>query len=175
MRNGRLVLAAVLGLSLAAPATATADGQPWRDARQSPDRRAAERVAAMTLDEKISQLNLQPYAEHQRFVPPIPRLGVPGFRIANGPAGMGPADDKPQKPATALPATMALTSTIDTGHARRNNRQNGDETRALAHNVSEGPDINIARVPRNGRTFEGMGEDPELVGDLSAATILCFF
>ncbi|WP_372673152.1 glycoside hydrolase family 3 C-terminal domain-containing protein [Amycolatopsis kentuckyensis] len=171
MRTGRFVLAAVLGLSIAAPATALADAQPWRDARQSPDRRAAELVAAMTLDEKISQLHLQPDAEHQRFVPPIPRLGVPGFRIANGPAGMGPADDKPQKPATALPATMALASTFDTGLARRYGRLIGDETRALAHNVSEGPDINIARVPRNGRTFEGMGEDPVLVGAMGAADI----
>ncbi|MGW3964426.1 glycoside hydrolase family 3 C-terminal domain-containing protein [Amycolatopsis sp. NPDC005003] len=156
-------------MSLAAPAVAEA--QPWRDARRSPDSRAAELVAAMTLDEKISQLHLQPDAEHQRFVPPIPRLGVPGFRIANGPAGMGPADDKPQKPATALPATMALASTFDTGLARRYGRLIGSETRALAHHVSEAPDINIARVPRNGRTFEGMGEDPFLVGALAAADI----
>ncbi|WP_370971538.1 glycoside hydrolase family 3 C-terminal domain-containing protein [Amycolatopsis sp. cg9] len=169
MRNGRLVLAVVLGLSLAT--SAAADAQPWRDARQSPDRRAAELIAAMTLDEKISQLHLQPDAEHQRFVPPIPRLGVPGFRIANGPAGMGPADDKPQKPATALPATMALASTFDTDAARRYGRLIGSETRALAHNVSEAPDINIARVPRNGRTFEGMGEDPVLAGALAAADI----
>ncbi|WP_254896928.1 glycoside hydrolase family 3 C-terminal domain-containing protein [Amycolatopsis sp. Hca4] len=169
MRKGPLVLAVVLGLSLTTPAAAQA--QPWRDARQSPDRRAAELVAAMTLDEKISQLHLQPDAEHQRFVPPIPRLGVPGFRIANGPAGMGPADDKPQKPATALPATMALASTFDTGLARRYGRLIGSETRALAHNVSEAPDINMARVPRNGRTFEGMGEDPVLAGALAAADI----
>jgi beta-glucosidase len=84
---------------------------------------------------------------------------------------MGPADDKPQKPATALPATMALASTFDTGLARRYGRLIGDETRALAHNVSEGPDINMARVPRNGRTFEGMGEDPVLAGALAAADI----
>jgi beta-glucosidase len=169
MRNGPLVLVVVLGLSLAAPAAAQA--QPWRDTRQSPDRRAAELIAAMTLDEKISQLHLQPDAEHQRFVPPVPRLGVPGFRIANGPAGMGPADDKPQKPATALPATMALASTFDPALARRYGRLIGSETRALAHNVSEAPDINIARVPRNGRTFEGMGEDPVLAGALAAADI----
>jgi beta-glucosidase len=169
MRTGPFVLVAVLGLSLAAPVAAEA--QPWRDVRQSPDRRAAALVAAMTLDEKISQLHLQPDAEHQRFVPPIPRLGVPGFRIANGPAGMGPADDKPQKPATALPATMALASTFDTDAARRYGRLIGSETRALAHNVSEGPDINMARVPRNGRTFEGMGEDPVLAGALAAADI----
>ncbi|HEY3481781.1 MAG TPA: glycoside hydrolase family 3 C-terminal domain-containing protein, partial [Streptomyces sp.] len=36
---------------------------------------------------------------------------------------------------------------------------------------SEGPDINMARVPRNGRTFEGMGEDPVLAGALAAADI----
>src|SRR3569833_3395461 len=96
MRNGRLVLAAVLGLSLAAPATATADGQPWRDARQSPNQHTTKHNTTKTHNKKISQLHLQPDAEHQRFVPPIPRLGVPGFRIANGPAGMGPADDKPQ-------------------------------------------------------------------------------
>ncbi|MEA5364105.1 glycoside hydrolase family 3 C-terminal domain-containing protein [Amycolatopsis sp., V23-08] len=148
-----------------------AAAQPWRDGRQSPDRRAAELVAAMTLDEKISQLHLQPDTEHQRFVPPIPRLGVPGFRIANGPAGMGPADDKPQKPATALPATMALASTFDTDVARRYGRLIGSETRALAHNVSEAPDINMARVPRNGRTFEGMGEDPVLAGAIATADI----
>jgi beta-glucosidase len=171
MRYDRLVLAAIVGISLTVPVTGMAAAQPWRDARQSPDRRAAELVAAMTLDEKISQLHLQPDAEHQRFVPPIPRLGVPGFRIANGPAGMGPADDKPQKPATALPATMALASTFDTGVARSYGRLIGSETRALAHNVSEAPDINMARVPRNGRTFEGMGEDPVLAGALAAADI----
>ena len=171
MRNGRLVLAVLMGFSVVVPATTAAAARPWLDSRQPPQQRAAELIAAMTLDEKISQLHLQPDAQHQRFVPPIPRLGVPGFRIANGPAGMGPADDKPQKPATALPATMALASTFDPDLARRYGRLIGTETRALAHNVSEGPDINMARVPRNGRTFEGMGEDPVLAGELAAADI----
>ncbi len=172
MRSSRLVLSVLLGFSLLTPAvTGATAAQAWRDGRLSPDQRAAALIAAMTLDEKISQLHLQPDAQHQRFVPPIPRLGVPGFRIANGPAGMGPADDKPQKPATALPATMSLASTFDTDLAREYGRLIGTETRALAHNVSEAPDINIARVPRNGRTFEGMGEDPFLVGELAAADI----
>src|SRR5437764_4147160 len=171
MRAVRIVFSVLVGLSLAVPGTAAADPQPWRNPHQSPERRAAELIAAMTLDEKISQLHLQPDAQHQRFVPGIDRLGVPGFRIANGPAGMGPADDKPQKPATALPATMALASTFDTGLARRYGRAVGAETKAPAHNVSEGPDINMARVPRNGRTFEGMGEDPVLAGALAAADI----
>ncbi len=172
MRRSRLVLSALLGFSLLTPVvTGAAVAQPWRDTQLSPDNRAAALVAAMTLDEKISQLHLQPDAQHQRFVPPIPRLGVPGFRIANGPVGMGPADDKPQRPATALPSTMSLASTFDPRLARDYGRLIGTETRALAHNVSEAPDINIARVPRNGRTFEGMGEDPFLVGELAAADI----
>lgn len=172
MRRSRLVLTALLGISLLTPVvTGAAAAQAWRDGRLSPDQRAAALIAAMTLDEKISQLHLQPDAQHQRFVVAIPRLGVPGFRIANGPVGMGPADDKPQKPATALPSTMSLASTFDTDLARDYGRLIGTETRALAHNVSEAPDINIARVPRNGRTFEGMGEDPFLVGELAAADI----
>ncbi len=170
MRVFRLACSTLLGLTLLTP-VAAADAQPWRDTRLSPDRRAAALIAAMTLPEKIDQLHLHPDDVHARFVPPIPRLGVPGFRIANGPVGMGPADDKPQKPATALPSTMALASTFDTDLSRRYGRLIGDETKALAHNVSEAPDINMARVPRNGRTFEGMGEDPYLVGELSVPYI----
>jgi beta-glucosidase len=172
MRRTSLAVTALLGLALLSPLTpAAAATQPWRNPFQSPDRRAAELIAAMTLPEKISQLHLQPDTQHQRYVPPIPRLGVPGFRIANGPAGMGPADDKPQKPATALPATMSMASTFDTGLAHSYGTLIGNETQALAHNVSEAPDINMARVPRNGRTFEGMGEDPVLVGAMAVADI----
>lgn len=172
MRGIKLALVATLvGSAVLVPASAAAATQPWRNTALPPERRAAELIAAMTLTEKIEQLHLQPSAVHQRVVPGIARLGIPDFRIANGPAGMGPADDKPQKPATALPATMALTSTFDPGLAHDYGRLIGTETRALAHNVSEGPDINMARVPVNGRTFEGMGEDPVLAGAMAVEDI----
>ena len=35
----------------------------------------------------------------------------------------------------------------------------------------EGPDINIARVPVNGRTFEAYGEDPYLAGQIAAGEL----
>ncbi len=38
-------------------------------------------------------------------------------------------------------------------------------------NVNLGPMMNIARVPVHGRTFEGFGEDPYLVGEMAYSYI----
>ena len=35
-----------------------------------------------------------------------------------------------------------------------------------------GPDVNIARVPVDGRNYEAMGEDPYLAGEMAAAEIV---
>ena len=48
----------------------------------------------------------------------------------------------------------------------------GSESLDFGNTLLEAPDINIARVPQNGRTFEAYGEDPFLVGRLSVANIL---
>jgi beta-glucosidase len=47
----------------------------------------------------------------------------------------------------------------------------GRETRDTGRNLMEGPDINIARTPLNGRTFEAYGEDPYLAGRIAAGNI----
>lgn len=135
------------------------------------DARARKIVSQMTLQEKITELHGIHDAAHQRYVPPIPRLGIPGFRIANGPAGVGPGDEHSQLPATALPAPISLASTWDTGLARDYGVVIGLEAKALNDDLLEGPDINIARIPQNGRTFEAFGEDPYLVGRLAVAEI----
>ena len=48
----------------------------------------------------------------------------------------------------------------------------GSESADFGNTLLEAPDINIARVPQNGRTFEAYGEDPFLVARLSVANIL---
>lgn len=135
------------------------------------DARARDLVGQMTLHEKITELHGIHDSVHQRYVPPIPRLGIPGFRIANGPAGVGPGDEHKQLPATALPAPILLAASWEPDLAREYGVVIGAEAKALDDDLLEGPDINIARAPQNGRTFEAFGEDPYLVGRMSVAEI----
>jgi beta-glucosidase len=133
--------------------------------------RARKIVSQMTLQEKITELHGIQNKMHLRYVPPIPRLHIPGFVIANGPAGVGPADPHKQEPATALPAPISLAATWDTSLAHRYGAIIGQEARDLGDDLLEGPDVNIARVPQNGRTFEAFGEDPYLVSQMAVNEI----
>lgn len=139
---------------------------------QSPDARAKAIVNRMTLDEKIQEIHgVKSSRALARIVPGIPRLGIPPLRITNGPAGIGNGGPGHQGPATALPAPISLASTWDPNLALLYGKVEGAEARDLANELLEAPDINIARVPQNGRTFEGFGEDPYLAGRISAADI----
>jgi beta-glucosidase len=132
---------------------------------------AGDIVSQMTLQEKISELHGIRNGEHLRYVPPLPRLNIPALVITNGPAGAGPGDTVTQQPATALPAPISLAATWDTDAAHLYGVIVGSESRDLGNGLVEGPDINIARVPQNGRTFEAFGEDPYLTGQIGAAEI----
>lgn len=135
------------------------------------DARARDIVRQMTLDEKIQELHGIRSDDHYRYVPPVPRLGIPAFLVTNGPAGAGPGDTKPQPKATALPSPIAAASTWDIRLARLYGEVAGSESRDIGNFLLEAPTINIARVPQNGRTFEGYGEDPFLSGQLSVNNI----
>lgn len=165
-----VVVASLVAVPAAAAGPAPA-ARPAQTPEQTPEQRAAQLVAQLTLDEKITQLHGIRDADHQRFVPGVPRLGIPPLRITNGPAGVGPSDDPQQQPATALPAPISLAATFDPALAGAYGDVQGAETRDLAHSLLEAPDINLTRVPENGRTFETYGEDPYLAGQLSAANI----
>lgn len=140
------------------------------------DQRAREIVRQMTLDEKINELHgIRDDAKGiYRYVPPVPRLGIPELRVTNGPAGAGPGGTRaprPQAPATALPSPISLAASWDRSLAREYGVIAGAESRDLANGLLEAPDINIVRIPQNGRTFEGYGEDPYLDGEISVANI----
>lgn len=132
---------------------------------------ARKLVNQMSLPEKIMELHGLQDQSHLRYVPPIPRLNIPALRIANGPAGVGPADDRKQEPATALPAPISLAATWDVQAAHRYGVIIGREARDLCDGLIEGPDVNIARVPQNGRTFEAFGEDPYLDSQMGVGEI----
>ncbi len=133
--------------------------------------RARQIVAKMTLDEKITELHGIRDPENFRVVPGLPRLGIPAFHMTNGPAGVGPGGAGPQKPATAMPAPIALAATWNPALAREYGKLEGEETRSLGSQLFEAPDINIARVPQGGRVFESFGEDPFLTSRIAVADI----
>src|SRR6266852_3858781 len=142
---------------------------------QTADARARELVNKMTLEEKIQELHGIRDDGHYRYVPGVPRLGIPGFQITNGPAGAGPGSNRSpqtQAKATALPAPIALAATWDVKLANLYGTVVGGESKAVGNGLVEAPTINIARVPQNGRTFEGYGEDPYLAGQLSVNNII---
>lgn len=139
---------------------------------QTADQRARAIVARMTLDEKIQELRgVTRTSTEARMVSAIPRLGIPPLRITNGPAGVGNGGPGHEGPATALPSPISLAATWDPELAQLYGKVQGVETRDLANDLLEAPDINIARLPEGGRTFEGFGEDPYLVGRISVANI----
>src|SRR5271154_4140125 len=128
------------------------------------DARARAIVAQMTLQEKIAELHGTQNKTNSRVVIGLPRLNIPDLLICNGPAGVGPAGPGHSGPATALPAPISLAATWDTNASYLFGKISGRETALLGNTLLEAPDINIARTPHNGRTFESFGEDPFLAG-----------
>ena len=170
----------------------TQTDKPWLDHTATPRERATRLVAAMSLEQKIAQLhgametidiyslsNQATTAEEmeqlaaqiriERHVAAIDELGIPRFRITNGPVGVGMGDGTPSPPATALPMTIALAAGFDTDLATEYGDIIGDETAALGQHVLEGPGVCLHRTPISGRNFEYFSEDPYLSGVMGVA------
>jgi len=151
------------------PAQTVADaGAPVvraQDTKGTPDERADQLAAEMTLAEKVSLLSGGPDGFSTRE---IPRLGIPGFFMSDGPNGVRnpPKGVTPQ--ACAFPAGVALAATWDADLATAYGTAMGLEDRARGTCFQLGPGVNICRVPVNGRNFEYFGEDPFLASIIAA-------
>lgn len=160
------LVAAVLGSRVAAQTPA------WQDRSLPFERRAADLVARMTLEEKVSQM-----MDH---APAIDRLGVPEYNWWNeglhGVARSGLA--------TSFPQAIGIAATWDDSLVLRMATVISDEFRAKYHDYLrkgehqryEGltvwsPNINLFRDPRWGRGQETYGEDPYLTGRMAVAFI----
>jgi beta-glucosidase len=130
-------------------------------------------LSAMTLDEKLAMLHGTGDPEpavglsSAGYVPPLPRLGIPPLRLADGPAGI-----RTTAPATALPAPVALAASFDRELAYRYGETIGMEGLARNQDVLLSPMVNIVRVPQAGRNFETFGEDPLLASGIVTNEIL---
>jgi beta-glucosidase len=170
-RIGRSVVAisAVAVLLLGATAILHVSGPA---AAQTPVQRATAIVNKMTLDQKIEEVHgVGGSSPNIRIVPAIPSLGIPAFVVTNGPDGATNGTVKPVPPATAMPVTLSLAASWDLTQATAYGQVVGNEALVLGNDMIEGPDMNLARIPQGGRTFENLGEDPYLAGQMAVADI----
>ena len=93
------------------------------------------------------------------------------FRWDNGPQGF--ADQAGAGLSTQWPSTLNMAATFDPDLASRWGDAMGGEFWLKGTNVQEGPGANIARIEKNGRTFEYIsGEDPVLGRTLAVPLLL---
>lgn len=157
--------------------------RPWMNSGLSPDERAAMVVKEMTLDEKITLLHgtgmeglspMSPLAVQSNggagYVVGIPRLGIPGIQMSDAAYGVRHSEVNGRY-STALPANIGAAASWDLEAAYEYGALIGRELRAQGYNMSLGGGVNLTREPRNGRTFEYMGEDPILAGRMVGALI----
>jgi len=151
---------------------------PWSNPALSPDERAAMVVKEMTIDEKITLLHgtgmaglspMSPLAVSSNggagYVPGIPRLGIPAIQMSDAAYGVRSSGENGRY-STALPADVAGAASWDLDAAYEYGALIGRELRAQGYNMSLGGGTNLTREPRNGRTFEYLGEDPVLAGKM---------
>jgi beta-glucosidase len=170
-----------------------AAARAWEDRTKQPRERAEALVAAMTVEQKIAQLHgametidiytmtqqaretgadldaLAAQIQIERHVTGIEELGIPRFRITNGPVGVGMGDGTPSPPATSLPMTIGLAAGFDPDLAGAYGDLIGSETATLGQHVLEGPGVCLHRTGTAGRNFEYFSEDPYLSGVMGVA------
>jgi beta-glucosidase len=188
----RLVFIAILSLLLTivtASAQAPSSGAPtfpWMDRTLSPDDRASMVLSRMTLDEKLSLLHGNGMAHAAQWQMPltylanggagyvegIKRLGIPPIFMSDAAYGVRDSGENGRY-STALTSNLGSAASWDPEAACRYGALIGRELRAQGYNMTLGGGTNITREPRNGRTFEYMGEDPILAGTLVGNRIRC--
>ena len=109
-------------------------------------------ISSMTMEEKIDLIGGTGFATRA-----IPRLGIPPFKMSDGPVGA-----RSPAPSTAYAAGIGLAASWDAALAEDIGKQLGRDARSRGARFLLGPGVNIYRAPMNGRNFEYFGEDPFL-------------
>ena len=180
MKLSRFAIA-LLWLTASVSLGQSPDRAPYLVPSLPPERRAADLVSRLTLEEKVLQM--------QSTAPAIPRLGVAAYNWWNE-ALHGVAQGR----ATVFPQAIGLAASWDTDLMHRVADVISTEARAkyndaLTRPAPSGPDalatlpgrtagltywspnVNIFRDPRWGRGQETYGEDPHLTGRMAVAFV----
>ena len=130
---------------------------------QSARERAEELVSKMTLEEKCTLIHGERGdAEYEDgfHIMPIPRLGIPAIRMADGPQGV-----RNKTNSTYYPCGISLAASWNRDVAGKVGEGIGLDARARGVAIMLCPGVNIYRTALCGRNFEYYGEDPYLASE----------
>jgi beta-glucosidase len=171
-----LVRQSLLLIALAPTLTLPAQqaSQPFRDPSLPVEKRIDNLLSQMTLDEKIDALSTNTA---------VPRLGVPSFGSSEGIHGVvqrgGGKADRSIIPTTQFPQPPGLGESWDPDLVRQAAGVEGYEARYITQTPKYdrqilmlwGPQSDLARDPRWGRSEEVYGEDPFFNGTMAVSFI----
>src|SRR5271169_5056118 len=181
------VVIAALGTIIATSvAAAQVADRPWMNPKLSTEERADMVLKQLTLDEKLALLHGNGMAHAPQWQMPlshlanggagyvegVKRLGIPPLLISD--AGYGVRDSGANgRYSTAMPSSLGAAASWDQDSACEFGTVIGQELRAQGFNMTLGGGVDLAREPRNGRTFEYAGEDPLLAGTVVGYLMRC--
>ncbi|MGN0280965.1 MAG: glycoside hydrolase family 3 C-terminal domain-containing protein [Prevotella sp.] len=137
--------------------------------------RVQDALSRMTLHEKVQLLHAQ-----SKFTSAgVPRLGIPELKMADGPHGCRAEIEWnswnyanwTNDSIVAFPSLTCLVSTWNRDLSRLYGDKVSEEFAYREKDIMLGPGTTIARCPFNGRSFEYMGEDPYLAGEMAVPYI----
>ena len=173
--RGHVNRIAVRAISVAVAVTAStalAQTEPFRNPKLPTDQRVADLVSRMTVDEKIDALGTDSG---------VPRLGVPSFGASEGIHGLqqrgNPQWGMSQITTTQFPQPPGMGASWDPDMVRQAGWVEGHEARWITQTDTKrrpmlmlwGPQADLERDPRWGRSEEVYGEDPFFNGTMATA------
>src|SRR5580698_11476856 len=140
--------------------------RPWMNSKLPPEERAELALKQMTLDEKLALLHGNGMANNAKWTMPLTpltnggagyvegvnRLGIPPLIISDAAYGVRDSGVNGRY-ATAMPSNLGAASSWDVESACEYGAVIGSELRTQGFDMTLGGGVNLAREPRNGRTF----------------------
>ncbi len=170
-----LLLSALL-LVVGASATVAQSQKPvYLDPSAPIEERVQDALSRMTIHEKILILHAQ-----SKFTSAgVPRLGIRQLMMSDGPHGVRAEVDWnswnsanwTNDSIVAFPSLTCLASTWNRDLSAIYGNAVSEEFAFRGKDILLGPGTTICRVPLNGRSFEYMGEDPYLAGEMAVPYI----
>ena len=127
----------------------------------------AERIAALTLQEKVSVLT----GATGFALRALPQLGLRRVVMSDGPVGVRGETWEERNTSTNLPSPTAMAASWDPVLVQRLGQLLAAECRRMGVDVLLAPTVNLHRSPLGGRHFECFSEDPWLTAAIGGAYV----